>query len=311
MITRDKKGRLLTETVDIGCVSKTYQHSYYANGLTQSLIMPNQTTYSYQYDANNQLTRLQIPGQGSLTTNVYNWLAPAKETFPGGLSREYGYTGLLALSALDVKTSHDQSILSLAYQYGSIEEVLQRKNNRQTIYYQYDRLNRLQQALTTADESSASGASGDSSVQTDENSIENYVFDANNNITDSELQANWVYNSAGQLTEKGDDRYFYDANGNQIKNIVAEVTRHFIYNARDRLVRIENSNNDAIASYAYDPMGRRIRKTVSGATTYYLYTPYLLTDNTGFVVWSGESTSFGKTVLSITNKITNSLLFPG
>jgi len=43
----------------------------------------------------------------------------------------------------------------------------------------------------------------------------------------------------------------------------------------------------------------------------HLGTPYQLTDNTGFVVWSGQSSSFGETDLAVTNTIVNNLRFPG
>lgn len=247
-------------------------------------------------------------------------------------------------------TPGDQAVLQLAYQYGDAQEIVQRKNNQQTIDYQYDAVNRLQQAAITE--------------ANDDKSSETYQFDANNNIVSNQQQSSWIYNSAGQLTQKGADRYFYDNNGNQIKTVIAGVTRHYIYNIKDRLIRIEDVNNSVIASYVYDPMGRRLSKTVSGKTTYYLYnaqgliaeydaagqelnsygyrpnniwgtdpvflktgeqaakkyyyyhndhlgTPYLLTDNTGFVVWSAKSDSFGNTRLTLTNKITNNLRFPG
>ncbi|MCO6548131.1 MAG: hypothetical protein J6583_10195 [Gilliamella sp.] len=42
------------------------------------------------------------------------------------------------------------------------------------------------------------------------------------------------------------------------------------YNAAERLSRVSNDTRE-VASYQYDPFGRRISKTVNGETTYYIY----------------------------------------
>ncbi|WP_155266317.1 RHS repeat domain-containing protein, partial [Snodgrassella communis] len=44
----------------------------------------------------------------------------------------------------------------------------------------------------------------------------------------------------------------------------------YSYNAAERLSRVSNDTRE-IASYQYDPFGRRISKTVNGETTYYIY----------------------------------------
>ncbi|MCX8747759.1 hypothetical protein J3U64_09850, partial [Snodgrassella sp. B3800] len=46
--------------------------------------------------------------------------------------------------------------------------------------------------------------------------------------------------------------------------------KYFSYNAAERVSKDSNDSGE-IASYQYDPFGRRISKTVNGKTTYYIY----------------------------------------
>jgi YD repeat-containing protein len=55
---------------------------------------------------------------------------------------------------------------------------------------------------------------------------------------------------------------FYDANG----NMTSSGTDGYAWDARNRLVSTLSG-----ASFQYDPFGRRVGKTISGATTNYLY----------------------------------------
>ncbi|MET0550444.1 MAG: hypothetical protein ABW002_14380 [Xanthomonas sp.] len=58
----------------------------------------------------------------------------------------------------------------------------------------------------------------------------------------------------------------YDANG----NLVSEGVRTYVWNARDQLVEIKQGTA-SIASFGYDPLGRRVSKTEGGQTISYLY----------------------------------------
>ncbi|WP_295924798.1 RHS repeat-associated core domain-containing protein [uncultured Xanthomonas sp.] len=58
----------------------------------------------------------------------------------------------------------------------------------------------------------------------------------------------------------------YDANG----NLLSDGVRTYVWNARDQLVEIKQGTA-SIASFGYDPLGRRISKTEGGQTISYLY----------------------------------------
>jgi len=61
-------------------------------------------------------------------------------------------------------------------------------------------------------------------------------------------------------------QYGYDANGNTI----SDGSRTFTYDRHNRLIRI-SQGTETLAEYAYDFQGRRVKKTVGGMTTCYVY----------------------------------------
>jgi len=75
-------------------------------------------------------------------------------------------------------------------------------------------------------------------------------------------QANRLDAATGQ--EPG--QYAYDDNG----NIISDGTRTFTYNQDNRLIRVEQGAV-TLGEYAYDGLGRRVKKTVSGTTIHYHY----------------------------------------
>ena len=72
-----------------------------------------------------------------------------------------------------------------------------------------------------------------------------------------------VYNANNQLTQWGATAMTYDANGNTLN----DGTNSYTWDARNRLVSADNNG----ASFSYDPLGRRVAKTVMSTTTNFLY----------------------------------------
>ncbi len=73
------------------------------------------------------------------------------------------------------------------------------------------------------------------------------------------------YNAANELTSSGGHTLEYDADGNLTKDASSTYT----YNDRNQLTELVQGSNKR--SFAYDPFGRRLSKTVNGTTTSYLY----------------------------------------
>jgi RHS repeat-associated protein len=76
-------------------------------------------------------------------------------------------------------------------------------------------------------------------------------------------QATTGYDAANELTTWGAATPTYDSNG----NVLSDGTNSYVWNARNQLV----SMNMSAESFQYDPLGRRVTKTILGTTTNYLY----------------------------------------
>lgn len=62
--------------------------------------------------------------------------------------------------------------------------------------------------------------------------------------------------------------YSHDDNGNLQFD---EHWNSYSYDYRNRLNKVEDYESNIVAEYAFDALGRRIRKTVNGVTTYFIY----------------------------------------
>jgi RHS repeat-associated protein len=123
--------------------------------------------------------------------------------------------------------------------------------------YGYDDLYRL----TTAD----------NPVQDDEE----FTYDpVGNRLTSSDTTGLWTYNDNNELNAHNDTSYEYDDNGNLTNKTVGSAITSYGYNIEDRLSEVWNGEpktGTLIASYYYDPFGRRLWKDVGGTRTYFLY----------------------------------------
>ena len=73
-----------------------------------------------------------------------------------------------------------------------------------------------------------------------------------------------TYDAANELTNWNGTSIGYDANG----NITGDGTHSYSWDARNRLASIDYGST---ASFMYDPLGRRVSKTVFGNSTSFLY----------------------------------------
>jgi RHS repeat-associated protein len=83
-----------------------------------------------------------------------------------------------------------------------------------------------------------------------------------------------LYDEANEVLQFNADSMAYDENGNLLSRTDACGTTSYEWDARDRLVGITGYKPDCsplATSFAYDPMGRRVEKTINGVTTMYLY----------------------------------------
>jgi RHS repeat-associated protein len=105
---------------------------------------------------------------------------------------------------------------------------------------------------------------------------ESYAYDEAGNRTVSHLSANHVVNAANRLTEDDQYCYAYDLNGNlesrtgKVAGACSGGVTTYSYDAQNQLIQIDFALGGSVA-YAYDALGRRIRKEVDGTVTAYVY----------------------------------------
>jgi RHS repeat-associated protein len=76
--------------------------------------------------------------------------------------------------------------------------------------------------------------------------------------------ADYLVDALDQYTTRDGTTLRYDPNG----NLVDDGTRHYVYDAQDRLVRIEDTGGGVLARYDHDPRGRRVLEVEAGVATH-------------------------------------------
>ena len=192
---------------------------------------------------------------------------PIENNFPNGANTRYTYNPDNTLAQV-LNQLGSTTISQHTYTYDGV-------GNRQThteliagattpYQYVYDSLNRLIQV--------SNGATG--AV------LENDAYDPLGNRltkTSGSAAAYYRYDAANQLTETCADAacttttgtFTYDLNGNLVSRTDGPATS-MAYDAENHLAWISVAGQPE-QTYAYDDQGRRIRKTVGGTTTQYLY----------------------------------------
>ena len=100
---------------------------------------------------------------------------------------------------------------------------------------------------------------------------EGYTYDdLGNRLTSDAVAGSWDYNLNNELQGYDATTFVHDANGNMTNKNQSGRNMGYIYDEADRLVEVKE-NGATIATYYYDPFGRRLWKKVDGDTTYFLY----------------------------------------
>ena len=226
----DGANRKISETVNYGAFTLTNTFTYYKNGLRASYTGPDSVTYGYAYDANNQLTALEIPGKGTITWNEYLWTRPLSMALPGGTTKQFAYDPMMRTSGIDVLDPGQNTILNYAYTHDKMGNIAAKDTEHGDYGCDYDELYRLTDA--------------DNPVQDDET----FTYDnVGNRLTANGSTTEWTYNENNELTGHDDVTYDYDLNGNMIEKNTGGFITKFFYNVEDRLERVEDGSGTVIA----------------------------------------------------------------
>jgi RHS repeat-associated protein len=252
----DDLGRKISETVNYGPFSLTHRYNYYPNGTLKSLVYPDGTEISYEYDLNGQLARVDIPSEGTITVADWNWLAPRRVVYPGGVVQEFEHDGLLNLKRLRVLNPAQGTAAELKNAYGKVFELKQRALDGKTTGFSYD----MERHLTGAD--GDNGGLGSEAFQVDA---------AGNRVSDSRVAGIIEIDANDRVLRRGQTTYEYDANGNLIRRSEPGRTLVFRYDGFNRLIEVQDGVGGTLARYGYDPFDRRLWKEANGQRVYFVY----------------------------------------
>ena len=244
-----------------GTYAMSTGYAYSAAGRKTQLLWPDGSIIGYGYSAHGVLQSVQVPGEGTISVNSYNWVAPAKVTLPGGTTQQTGYDGLLKQESLRVANPARQPILSLDNRYGVLQQLTSKTrtdasenggSSTTTTSYVYDDEVRLTKATT------------DKGTGTPE--VETFTLDAVANRTaHSKTQGNWTYDANNRLLESGTGpnsaTFQWDDAGRLIRKIEANGrVWQYGYDVQDRLAEVKDGQSNLVARYGYDPIDRRLWK---------------------------------------------------
>ena len=349
LYTYDKNNRKLTESVDYGNFDLGHSYTYYANGLKQSFTGPDNISYNYTYDENNQLSGMNIPEIGDITFENDAWNHVTRKILPGGANQSYEYSPLMRVKRILSRTANNETIMDYRYTYNSTGNITRKDTEHGAYVYEYDDLDQL--------------ISADNPDFEDEN----FAYDpGGNRITSRETTGIWKYNSNNELTGYDDKAFIYDENGSMTRKTENNITTSYVYNVQNRISEVKSQDGSTIAMYYYDPFGRRLWKNLGGLKLYFYYsdegltgalnqfgnfvqkngynpglnwstdplflstnsiessnwrryffqndalgTPHMIIDTAGKVLWEAKYNSFGGIILSEKTTLENYLSLPG
>jgi len=273
----DELHRKTAETVTLtdtnGSRGYVTQQAYTATGQLARFTWPDGYLVNYSYDPNQNATGITLP-EGSLSTPTQRWNQPTRIQLPGGTGIDHSYDALMRPIQTQAKTNGGATLLTRTLGYDPESNILQKDTEFGSHGYQYDNLYRL----TNASNPTLSN--------------EQYSYDAVGNrltdkLTDGAFSTNvWSYDADNKLIQ-GYTRnaapiaYTWDENGSltrKTSNDIGDGTtnQRFVYDAANRLTEVQDGLGNPIARYAYDPYGRRIRKTLLQQSGQVLATPKVI-----------------------------------
>jgi RHS repeat-associated protein len=234
-----------------------------------------ESTVSYSYDAANRLTQAIDSQAGTITLGYDDLDHLTSETKPQG-TISYTYdaggrrTGMTVAGQAAVSYTYDNldrltgitkgaSSVTLGYDAASRRTSLTLPNGV-TVQYGYDAASQL----TGTTYQLGTSVLGDLTYDYDAAGRRIKMGGSYARTGLPQPVGSATYNNANQLTQWGAGNLTYDANG----NLTGDGVNTYTWDARNRLVSMSGGTT---ASFQYDAFGNRVRKTVGGTTTDYLF----------------------------------------
>lgn len=268
----DRRGKVTNFTYD-----NLNRHSFSGFGaVVQGQNTVYESTVTNTYDGASGLTGIADTLGGTITFGYDNLARVTSETTPqGNVSYTYDNAGRRASMTVSGQPT-------VNYSYDAANRLTSITKGSTAVGFNYDAANRLS-SLTLPDNVTLDYTYDKKSQVTSIVYKKNgsffgdltYTYDASGRRTKlggsfarlgfPTAIASHTYNAANQMTQRGSTTLTYDNNG----NLTSDGTNTYTWDARNQLTAM--SGPGLSASFLYDGIGRRIRKTVNGSATDYLY----------------------------------------
>jgi RHS repeat-associated protein len=260
--------------------SQVSTYTYDALNRRTGVTYADTSTTTYTYDAGNRLTQMVDSISGTITRTYDGLNRLTSETTPQG-SVSYTYDTASRRTSMTVFGQP-----TINYAYDNANRLTQITQGSSIVGFGYDAAGR-RTSLTLANgilveyaHDAASRVTGITYKQ-GQTVLGNLTYEydkagnrtkiggsfARTGIPDSITSAS--YNAANQQTALGNKSMSFDNNGNLTSIIEAAGTTNYTWNARNQLTAI--SGPSVNASFVYDGLGRREKKTINSSLTEFLY----------------------------------------
>jgi RHS repeat-associated protein len=249
----DALSRILDETFKyLPGGNRVLEHRYDRYGNRNQLTLQDGSAIAkaYVYNKLNRLTSVTLAG-AAISVSYFGNDDRQSVTVPGGVSRNYTYETNGPISSVTVNGPSGQ-IAQFAYTFDDVSNIESLTDADGAHSFDYDGLNRLTQATHP-------GASGLPAT-------ESFTYTSAGDRKDPAAPSAWTYDANHRIATSPGLSYTFDADGNLASRSDSMSLTH---DARQRLVQLVKSGTTS--TYVQDPFGRRIKKTVGGQTTWFLW----------------------------------------
>lgn len=283
----DALNRLKTKTTPTESTAYTYDRGSRLTGISDA-----DAALGYAYDALNRTTQVTTDPAGTLGPVTMSYLYdPAgnrtRFTYPDASFLTYTYDELNRLTA--IKDAAAATIAGFIYDALSRRSQLSLGNGAITTY-QYDALGRLTglQSVAAGNRAYTYDQVGNRLTMTDPAGGHTYSYDKLYQLTLADYPSGYAFtdtpfaydktgnrttaagtaytaNLLNQYTQVGSSLFSNSPNG----NLTGDGTRTYTYDSEHRLLTASAAG--LTASATYDPLGRRLTKTLNGTITRFLY----------------------------------------
>jgi len=223
-------------------------------GQIEEMTYPSGLDLTYTYDGNGRMLSVTGTAATYVTYTYDDRGQRSSRTLGNGLDTTYTYDDAGQLENL-LTTSGSITIASYSYSYDDLGNRETQTDLTGTTTMVYDEISQV------------------TNVTYPNSSTQEYVYDPvhNREVFDTGTSTEYTVNEMNEVTlsETGSNSvtYNWDNRGNLEEKIDVSTTTTYTHNLLNQLAGVEKTGEDAV-SFEYDPLGRRITKTV-GATTYH------------------------------------------